>query len=97
MKKLRNHVHEFGLTNAIFLTESYLLSSSLNVDTGDSTINIRSLSDHKNLGTLTIPRVGRIVCLSALEDSQKNLRLVVGGTKLVLLETRLAGCSRSPK
>ena len=97
VKKLRNHVHEFGLTDAVCVTDSYLLASSLNLDTGNSTINIRSLSDLKNLGTLSIPRVGRIVCLVATEDKYKNLRLVVGGTKLVLLETRLTGCSRSPK
>lgn len=94
--KLRNHVHEFGLTNAVFATSSYLLSSSVNLDTGNSAINIRSLTDLSYLGSLN--RTGRIVCLCAVEDpTGKNLvRIVTGGTQLTLLEAQpSSGSTRS--
>lgn len=98
VKKLRNHVHDFGITNAICATKSFLLSSSIDLDTGNSSVNVRSLPDCNYLGTLNITGVGRIVCLAATEDqTDHSLRLVVGGTKLLLLETRGIGCRRSPK
>lgn len=87
VKKFRNHIHEFGLTNAITTTESYLLSSSLNVDTGCSTINVRSLPDLNYEGTLDINGIERIVCVAATETQKGLLKLVVGGSKLTLLET----------
>ncbi|XP_046464232.1 kinesin-like protein KIF21A [Daphnia pulex] len=98
VKKLRNHVHDFGITNAIYVTKSFLLSSSIDLDTGNSSVNVRSLPDGNYLGTLNITGVGRIVCLAATEDpTDQSLRLVIGGTKLLLLETRGIGCRRSPK
>ncbi|KAI9560321.1 hypothetical protein GHT06_014338 [Daphnia sinensis] len=98
VKKLRNHVYDFGITNAIFATKSFLLSSSINLDTGISSINIRSLPECNYLGTLNVSGIERIFCLAATEDqNDKLLRLIVGGTQLMLLETRRIGCRRSPK
>lgn len=98
MKKIRNHSHDFGITNAISVTKSFLLASSFDLDTGNSSVNIRSLPDLDYLGTLNIPCGGRIVCLAAIENqNDKALRIVVGGTTLILLETRGIGCRRSPK
>lgn len=98
VKKLRNHIHDFGITNTIYATKSFLVSSSINLDTGNSSINIRSIPDLIYLGTLNVPDAGRIVCLAAAEDqNNQSLRIVVGGTKLSLLETRGIGCRRSPK
>lgn len=97
VKKLRNHVHDFGITNAVCATKSFLLSSSINLDTGNSSVNVRSLPDNNYLGTINIPNVGCIVCLAATEcKNDKSLRIVIGGTKLLLLETRGIGCRRSP-
>jgi len=97
VKKLRNHIHEFGLTNAICATESLLLSSSLDVDTGCSTINVRSLPQLNYEGTLDVSGIERIVCLAATETSNGSLKLVVGGSKLTLLESRAEPSRRSPK
>ncbi|XP_045035104.1 LOW QUALITY PROTEIN: lissencephaly-1 homolog [Daphnia magna] len=98
VKKLRNHVYDFGITNAIFATQSFLLSSSINLDTGVSSINIRSLPECNYLGSLNVSGIERIFCLAATEDqNDKSLRLIVGGTQLMLLETRKIGCRRSPK
>ena len=98
VKKLRNHVHDFGITNAIYATKSFLLSSSVNLDTGNSSVNIRSIPGLNYLGTLNLPGMGRIICLAAIEDkNDQSLKLVIGGTKLTLLETRGIGCRRSPK
>lgn len=100
--KLRNHVHEFGLTNAVFSTASHLLSSSLDLDTGRSSINIRSLPNVDYLGTLMSLRggdTGRIVCLSASEDaaSKSLIRIVAGGSRLTLLEALPTGSARPKK
>lgn len=91
-------MHDFGITNALATTQSFLLSSSLDLDTGTSSINIRSLPDLNYLGSLKLPNFGRILCLATVEDEgNKSIRMAVGGTKLVLIETRGIGCRRSPK
>jgi len=88
VKKLRNHVHEFGLTNAICSTESFLLSSSLDVDSGCSSINVRSMPDLKYEGTLAVDAVERIVCIAATQTDNGSLKIVAGGSKLTLIETK---------
>lgn len=98
IRKLRNHTHEFGQTNAVFATQSFLLSSSINIDTGDSSVNVFSLPALSYLGTLSIAGLGRIVCLAAIEDeTSKSLRIAIGGSKLTVLETKGIGCKQSAK
>ena len=84
----------------MFATNSHLLSSSVDVDTGNSAINIRSLPELDYLGTLMSLRggeTGRIVCLSASEDaaSKSLIRIVAGGSRLTLLEATPKGTKRS--
>ena len=81
-------MHEFGLTNAICSTESFLLSSSLDVDSGCSSINVRSMPDLKYEGTLAVDAVERIVCIAATQTDNGSLKIVAGGSKLTLIETK---------
>ena len=96
--KLRNHLDEFGLTNAVVATSSHLLSSAVDLDTGNSTINIRSLPGLDYLGSLNVRRsggAGRIVSLSAVEDNGQLVRIVAGGSMLTVLEAQQPGSTRS--
>jgi len=97
VKKLRNHTNEFGLTNAIYATGSFLLSSSLDVDSGCSTINVRSLPNLSYEGTLAVDTIERVVCIAATQTENGLLKLVVGGSKLTLLEAIADKSRSSPK
>ena len=88
MTKLKNHVHEVGITNAICDTNRLLFSSSVDLDTGNTAINIRSLPDEKYLYTLNFGQIGQITCLAVWESEDGQLRLAVGGSKLFVLELK---------
>lgn len=94
---MRNHTNEFGLTNAIYATGSFLLSSSLDVDSGCSTINVRSLPNLSYEGTLAVDTIERVVCIAATQTENGLLKLVVGGSKLTLLEAIADKSRSSPK
>lgn len=81
---LKNHPHDLGSTEAIFIKESLLLSSSFDKYTRNSTVNMRTLPGGAYVGTLKCSGQGRVNALASDIVEQSILRIVTGGAGLAV-------------
>lgn len=87
-RKLRNHVHEVGLTRALCSTERLLASTSLDVDTGASWVHLRRLPDQRYLHSLRMDGVSQVMALALWRHPTHcdQWRLAVAGSHLSLIQ-----------
>lgn len=81
---LKNHPHDHGLTKAVFVKDSLLLSTSYDRYTGNSTVNMRTLPGGAYVGTLKCSGQGKVIALASDIVERKTLRIVTGGTTLAV-------------
>ncbi|XP_072175161.1 uncharacterized protein [Diadema setosum] len=79
--KLRNHLGEFGSTDAMLLTDDVFLFSSYDLDNGVGSINFFS-SDNQYVGTLSDPDLSRIETISCPNTANSHKCFITGGQEL---------------
>jgi len=83
--KFPNHVRA-GFTDSIQTTDKFVFSTSFDADTGNGSINIRSMekdSKFAYLSTLTHNDLRRILCCSVQSDENGLFQIVTGGNQLL--------------
>jgi len=83
--KYPNHVRA-GFTDSIQTTDKLVFSTSFDADTGNGSINIRSMekdSKFAYLSTLTHESLRRILCCSVHSDENGLFQIVTGGSQLL--------------
>ncbi|MBN3274697.1 FBXW7 protein, partial [Polyodon spathula] len=87
VSKLANHSSGSGVTDCVWQTgDGLLLTSSFDLDTGESSLNLRSLPDDGYLATLSWPDAPRFLCLSSWLTGSGGHRWVTGGRSLTVWE-----------
>eukprot|EP00057_Strongylocentrotus_purpuratus_P031747 XP_785533.3 PREDICTED: probable E3 ubiquitin ligase complex SCF subunit sconB [Strongylocentrotus purpuratus] len=82
VRKLRNHLGEFGSTYSMLLTDDVIMFSSYDLDNGVGAINVFSASDNQYLATLCDPETSQIESISCLDQSNPSLCFVTTGQEL---------------
>ncbi|CAB3991914.1 F-box WD repeat-containing 7-like isoform X2 [Paramuricea clavata] len=85
VRKLKNHLTEFGSTSALIVQDSLLISSGYDLDKGTGYLNVRTLPDEEYLATLDDEITSYISCLCCTEvqkDGTLCQRLCTGGNEL---------------
>ncbi|XP_058849480.1 uncharacterized protein si:ch211-154o6.3 isoform X1 [Acipenser ruthenus] len=87
VSKLANHSSGSGVTDCVWQTgDGLLLTSSFDLDTGESSLNLRSLPDDGYVATLSWPDAPRFLCLSSWLTGSGGHRWVTGGRSLTVWE-----------
>ncbi|KAL9971046.1 hypothetical protein ACROYT_G023529 [Oculina patagonica] len=87
LRKLRNHVTEFGSTGAMETAGSCLVSAGYDLDRGNGYLNVRSLPSEEYLATVDDDSTGSITCLSCTQTTRDQVtlhRMCTGGLELKL-------------
>ncbi|XP_015766363.1 PREDICTED: uncharacterized protein LOC107345169 [Acropora digitifera] len=85
LRKIRNHVTEFGCTGAMATTGKCLVSAGYDLDRGNGYMNVRSLPSEEYLATVDDENTGCITCLSCTETTSDKVtlhRMCSGGLEL---------------
>ncbi|XP_063965562.1 uncharacterized protein LOC129276772 [Lytechinus pictus] len=82
VRKLRNHVGEFGSTYSMLLTDDITMFSSYDLDNGVGAINVFSAPDNHYLATLCDPETSQIESISCLDQSNPSMCFVTAGQEL---------------
>ncbi|XP_071946237.1 uncharacterized protein [Antedon mediterranea] len=84
LTKLKNHTSDFGLTDSVAVKDGLLISTGLDVDSGNSFVNVRVLPEEIYVATVTDEDVGRIVKIAISKNREGTLRLVTVGSELIV-------------
>ncbi|XP_013410936.1 pre-mRNA-splicing factor PRP46 [Lingula anatina] len=85
--KLKNHVCEFGSTDAVaVLEDQVLLTAGFDLDNGCGYFNVRSLPEEQYLSTVSSADTGRMMCLQCTRLPHGAVRVATGGTELKIWE-----------
>ncbi|XP_074625299.1 uncharacterized protein LOC141883651 [Acropora palmata] len=85
LRKIPNHVTEFGCTGAMATTGKCLVSAGYDLDRGNGYLNVRSLPSEDYLATVDDENTGCITCLSCTETTSDKVtlhRMCSGGLEL---------------
>ncbi|XP_048580724.1 mitochondrial division protein 1 isoform X1 [Nematostella vectensis] len=94
VRKIRNHLDDFGSTNAMVATSTCLVSAGYDIDRGNSYLNVRSLPGEEYLATLDDEDTGCVTCLARSHVTREGAtlqRLCTGGAELKLWSQHPAG------
>jgi len=87
LRKIRNHVAQFGSTGAMATAGSCLVSAGYDLDRGNGYLNVRSLPSEEYLATVNDESTGSITCLSCTQATRDQVtlhRMCTGGMELKL-------------
>ncbi|XP_068753780.1 uncharacterized protein [Montipora capricornis] len=85
LRKIRNHVTEFGSTGAMATTGTCLVSAGYDLDRGNGYLNVRRLPSEEYVATVDDENTGCITCLSCTETTRDKVtlhRMCTGGMEL---------------
>ncbi|XP_066568169.1 uncharacterized protein LOC136755467 [Amia ocellicauda] len=83
---LANHSTVAGVTDCVTQTEGVLISSGFDLETGEASLNLRSLPENRYLASLSWPGAPRILCLATWLTPSGGHRWVTGGQGLTVWE-----------
>ncbi|XP_020630530.1 probable E3 ubiquitin ligase complex SCF subunit sconB [Orbicella faveolata] len=87
LRKIRNHVAQFGSTGAMATAGSCLVSAGYDLDRGNGYLNVRSLPSEQYLATVNDESTGSITCLSCTQATRDQVtlhKMCTGGMELKL-------------
>ncbi|XP_038074816.1 WD repeat-containing protein wdr-5.2-like [Patiria miniata] len=80
--KLKNHLGDFGSTDAMCSTKDLLICAGYDLDNGCGFLNFWSLPEEVYLATLNDQDISRIVTMDHTQTKEGALRVVTGGQEL---------------
>ncbi|XP_015193449.2 uncharacterized protein [Lepisosteus oculatus] len=95
VSRLANHGSVSGVSDCVTQTEGILIGSGFDLETGESSLNLRSLPDNRYLASLSWPESPRILCLATWLTPSGGHRWVTGGRSLTVWEQLPANTKKS--
>ncbi|XP_006821974.1 uncharacterized protein LOC102802941 [Saccoglossus kowalevskii] len=84
LHKLRNHLDDFGSTDAMYIQNDVMVCSGFDLDHGHGYINVWTIPGEHYLGTLNDKSTSHIYAISSTKTKIGTYRIITGGNELKL-------------